>query len=42
MNRHGTVLLKLLRIKSIGYNDEATMDARRRIIAFFRTHLIVG
>ena len=39
MNRHGTFLLQLLRIKSIGYNDEAAMDARRRIIAFFRTHL---
>jgi len=39
MNRHATFLLKLLRIKAIGYNDEATLDARRRIIDFFHTHL---
>jgi carboxymethylenebutenolidase len=39
MNRHAVWLIKLLRIRSIGYNEAATIDARRRIIAFFRTHL---
>lgn len=40
MNNHrGTGFLKVLRINAIGYNEPATMDARRRIIAFFHTHL---
>jgi len=39
MNQHGTFLFKLLRYKAIGYNEPATLDARRRIAAFFRTHL---
>ncbi|MGB8260996.1 MAG: dienelactone hydrolase family protein [Terracidiphilus sp.] len=38
MNDHG-FLLKLLRWTGIGYNEEATMDTRRRIAAFFHTHL---
>lgn len=41
MNNHrGYFFLKILRVKSIGYNDAATQDARRRIIAFFHTHLL--
>src|ERR1017187_7278677 len=40
MNHHrGYGFLKVLRFKAIGYNEAATMDARRRIIAFFKTHL---
>jgi carboxymethylenebutenolidase len=40
MNKHrGYGFLKVLRINAISYNEAATMDARRRIIAFFRTHL---
>jgi carboxymethylenebutenolidase len=40
MNNHRTYgILKILPIKGIGYNEPATMDARRRIIAFFQTHL---
>ena len=39
MNHHGSFVFKLLRFSGIGYNEEATMDARRRIAAFFHTHL---
>jgi carboxymethylenebutenolidase len=40
MNNHrGYSFLKLLRYKAVGYNEPATLDARRRIIAFFHTHL---
>ncbi len=40
MNNHrGYGFLKVLRISAIGYNEPATMDARRRIVAFFKTHL---
>jgi len=40
MNKHrGYGLLKVLRFKAVGWNEAATMDARRRIIAFFREHL---
>jgi carboxymethylenebutenolidase len=40
MNNHrGYGFLKMLRINAIGYNESATIDARRRIIAFFKTHL---
>jgi hypothetical protein len=40
MNNHrGYGFLKVLRFKAIGYNEEATMDTRRRIVAFFRLHL---
>jgi len=40
MNNHrGLGFLKVLRFRAIGFNEEATMDARRRIVAFFHTHL---
>ncbi len=40
MNNHrGFGFLKVLRFKAVGYNEPATIDARRRIIAFFRLHL---
>jgi len=40
MNNHrGLGFLKILPFKGIGYNEAATMDARRRIVAFFHTHL---
>ena len=40
MNKHrGYGFLKVLRYKAVGYDEAATMDARRRITAFFWTHL---
>lgn len=39
MNNHQTFLFKLLRFSGIAYDEAATLDARRRITAFFRTHL---
>ena len=40
MNNHrGYGFLKVLRFKAIGYDEPATMDTRRRIVAFFRLHL---
>lgn len=39
MNNHLGFVLKILRVKSIGYNEPATIDARRRIVAFFHAHL---
>ena len=40
MNQHpGYGFLKVLRVRAIGYNEPATMDARRRIVAFFNLHL---
>ncbi len=40
MNKHrGYSFLKVLRYKAVGYDEPATMDARRRITAFFHTHL---
>jgi len=39
MNNHQSFVLKILRFTGIGYNEPATQDARRRIAAFFRTHL---
>ena len=40
MNNHrGYGFLKVLRFKAVGYNEAATMDTRRRIIAFFHLHL---
>jgi carboxymethylenebutenolidase len=38
MNRHGPIF-GLLRFMGVGPNPDATADARRRIVAFFRTHL---
>jgi dienelactone hydrolase len=39
MNNHQHFFLKLLRFTGISYNEPAAMDARRRIIAFFHSHL---
>jgi len=40
MNNHrGYGFLKILPFNAIGYNEPATLDARRRISAFFHTHL---
>jgi len=40
MNNHrGYGFLKVLRFKAIGYNEPAAMDARHRIVTFFRMHL---
>jgi carboxymethylenebutenolidase len=39
MNNKAQFLFKLLRFSGIAYNEAATLDARRRIAAFFHTHL---
>jgi carboxymethylenebutenolidase len=39
MNNKEHFWFKLLRFAGIGYNEPATLDARRRIVAFFQTHL---
>lgn len=39
MNNHESFWFKLLRYVDIAYNEQATLDARRRITAFFQTHL---
>jgi dienelactone hydrolase len=39
MNNHQWFVIKLLRFMGIGYNEAATEEARRRIIAFFHRHL---
>jgi dienelactone hydrolase len=39
MNDYHSFILKILRITSFAYNEPAAMDARRRIAAFFHTHL---
>lgn len=39
LNNHAPFLLKILRGKSIGYNEPAAIEARRRIAAFFHAHL---
>lgn len=39
MNNHNPFVFKLLRWAGIGYNEAANQDARRRISAFFHTHL---
>jgi len=39
MNNHHSIFFKALRFAGIAYNEPATLDARRRIAAFFHTHL---
>jgi hypothetical protein len=39
MNNHRSIFFKVLRFVDIAYNEPATLDARRRIAAFFHTHL---
>jgi carboxymethylenebutenolidase len=39
MNNKQSFFFKLLRYRNIGFNEPAAMDARRRITAFFHTHL---
>jgi carboxymethylenebutenolidase len=39
MNNKEQFLFKLLRFSGIAYNEPATLDAQRRIAAFFHTHL---
>jgi carboxymethylenebutenolidase len=40
MNNKDQFWFKLLRFTGIAYNEAATLDARRRIAAFFRAHLV--
>jgi carboxymethylenebutenolidase len=39
MNNHQSIFFKVLRFADIAYNEPAALDARRRIAAFFHTHL---
>jgi carboxymethylenebutenolidase len=39
MNDHQSIFFKVLRFAGIAYNEPATLDARRRIAAFFHAHL---
>ncbi|MGA7409046.1 MAG: dienelactone hydrolase family protein [Bryobacteraceae bacterium] len=39
MNNHQTFWFKALRFAGIAYDEPATLDARRRIAAFFHNHL---
>jgi len=39
MNDHRNVLFRVMRFAGIAYNEEANLDARRRIAAFFHMHL---
>jgi carboxymethylenebutenolidase len=39
MNNHQSIFFKAFRFAGIAYDEQATLDARRRIIAFFQTHL---
>jgi carboxymethylenebutenolidase len=39
LNNHQNVLFKMLKVVGIGYHEPSAEDARRRIIAFFNTHL---
>jgi carboxymethylenebutenolidase len=39
MNNHQTFWFKALRFAGIAYDEKASLDARRRIAAFFHTHL---
>lgn len=39
MNDHESFWFRLLRYADIAYNEPATLDARRRIVTFFHTHL---
>jgi len=39
LNNHQDVFVKMMRIFGIGYHEPSAQDARRRIVAFFHTHL---
>ncbi len=38
-NDHHNVLFKMMKVIGIGYHGPSAQDARRRIVAFFNTHL---
>jgi len=39
LNNHQDFWFKVLKIVNIGYHEPSALDARRRIVSFFRTHL---
>ncbi len=39
MNNHQSICFKALRFAGIAYNEPAALGVRRRIAAFFHTHL---
>jgi carboxymethylenebutenolidase len=42
LNDHRDLLSKMMRVTGIGYHEPSARDARRRIVAFFDTHLKAG
>jgi carboxymethylenebutenolidase len=42
LNDHRDMLSKMMRVTGIGYHEPSARDARRRIVAFFDTHLKAG
>jgi carboxymethylenebutenolidase len=39
LNDHQDRMFKMLKVVGIGYHEPSARDARRRVIAFFNTHL---
>ena len=39
LNDHRDVLSRVMRVTGVGYHEPSARDARRRIVAFFDTHL---
>ena len=39
LNDHRDPLSRAMRVTGIGYHEPSAQDARRRIVAFFDTHL---
>jgi len=39
LNDHHNFLFKMMKVVGIGYHEPSAQDARRRIVAFFNTHL---
>jgi len=39
LNNHQDVFFKMMRVVGVGYHEPSATDARRRIAAFFKTHL---
>ena len=39
LNNHHDVFFKMMRVFGVGYHEPSATDARRRIAAFFKTHL---
>ena len=40
LNNHQDLLFRMTKVLNVAYHEPSARDARRRIIAFFRTHLV--